>query len=492
MSPFIALSTILTVMVFWHQVSRVHPQVEVSLILTSDNPNGTHPCVISDSKNSTVQNLTILGNTIVHCSVNVTVSSNGRVYLEVIDWQLIGTDYLYVERLGYGGGCNSFVAYANNSKRDTLCPIPFSHNNLTIQFRGNITLQITELSSVFDVDLGENDCEYWETSTEVGAHDGQMSSCQKAKGYNHVITCEHRVRDVIGDYLSGWSYDTKCDASCPLNCNCTLGDAEVIQECRNRYKITKQSSIMIFPTNVSHLNISHNSLSTLGSRAFVAIGDKIKRLDIGFNKLILEVGMFQNLVNLSVLGLTDNGLTGIPCGVFIDLTLLKQLYLYRNSLTVLEEGIFDGLGDLEILSLRENELSSIQVGSLANLTKLRELLLYRNKLSVLQSGVFDGLGVLEILSLGDNELSSIQVGLLANLIRLRKLRLYRNRLSELEEGVFDGLGDLEILSSGDNELSFIQVGLLANLTKLRVVEWVALIRFLFGMWHYQFRFFILK
>ena len=130
-----------------------------------------------------------------------------------------------------------------------------------------------------------------------------------------MITCEYRVRDVIWDYLSGRSYDTMCGASCSLNCNCTLGDNEIIQECLNKHRITEQSSIVIFPTNVSNLNLSRNSLRTLNSRAFVAIGDMIERLDLGFNKLILEVGMFQNLVNLLELGLTDNGLRG-ESGVF--------------------------------------------------------------------------------------------------------------------------------------------------------------------------------
>ena len=464
MSLFVALITILAVMIFSHQPNYVNSLVEVSLILTTDDPNGTHPCDLSGSLNSTVQNITIWGSTTVDCSVNVTLLSNGRMYLEVIDGQMVGTDYLYVERLGYEGVCKRFVAYTNSSNRDALCSMSFSQSNLTIQFRGNIALQLTELSSLSNAELRETDCE---TIIEVGTHKGQMSSCQRAKGYNQVITCGYRVRDEIWDYLSGWAYDTKCDAPCPLNCNCTVEDSEVIQECLNEHKITKQSSTMIFPTNVSNLNLSHNSLSTFDSATFVAIGDMIERLDLGFNKLSLEVGMFQNLVNLLELGLTDNGLTDIPRGVFSDLKSLKQLWLYRNSLTVLEDGVFDGLEDLEMLVLWGNELSFIQVGLLANLTRLRKLYLYSNKLSVLEAGVFDGLGDLEILDLEDNELSSIQVGLLANLTRLRELWLNRNKLSVLEAGVFDGLGDLEILVLRDNELSSIQVGLLANLTRLR-------------------------
>ena len=467
MSPFVTLSTILAVILFSHQVNHVKPLVEVSLILTSDDPNGTSPCIISGSQNSTVQNLTIWGSTTVDCSVNVTALSKGKVYLEVIDGQMNGTDYLYVERLGYEGTCKRFVAYTNYSNQDTLCPISFSQSNLTIQFRGDVTLQLTESSSIFDVDLGENGCEYLDTSNEVGTHEGQMSSCQRAKSYHQVITCEYRVRDEIWDYLSGWSYDTMCGASCPLNCNCTLGDNEIIQECLNKHRITEQSSVMIFPTNVSNLNLSRNSLRTLNSRAFVAIGNMIERLDLGFNKLILEVGMFQNLVNLLELGLTDNGLTGIPSGVFSGLKSLKQLWLYRNSLTVLEDDIFDGLGDLERLVLWGNKLSSIQVGSLANLTRLRQLYLHRNNLSVLEAGAFDGLGALEILILHENKLSSIQVGSLANLTGLRKLYLHRNNLSVLEAGAFDGLGALEILVLHENKLSSIQVGSLANLTGLR-------------------------
>ena len=181
MSLFVTLSTILAVILFSHQVNHVKPLVEVSLIVTSDDPNGTNPCFISGSQNSTVQNLTIWGSTTVDCSVNVTVLSKGKVYLEVIDGQMNGTDYLYVERLGYEGTCKRFVAYTNYSNQDTLCPISFSQSNLTIQFRGDVTLQLTEPSSIFDVDLGENGCEYLDTSNEVGTHEGQVTVAREQK-----------------------------------------------------------------------------------------------------------------------------------------------------------------------------------------------------------------------------------------------------------------------------------------------------------------------
>ena len=468
MSPFIELSVIFAAMVLSHQANNMHPSVKASLVSTSDDPNGTHPCVLSGEQNSTVQNCTIWGNTAVDCTVTVNVLLQGRVYLEVIDGQMVGTDYLYVERLGYEGVCKRFVAYTNCSNQDTLCPISFSQSNLTIQFRGNITLQFTALSLVPDADLGQNDCEDFGQTIEVGTHEGQMPSCQEAKGYNQVITCRNRVRDEIWITRLDWSHDTWCNGSCAMGCNCTLGDREVIQECLNdEHTITKQSSIMIFPTDVSNLNLSHSGLSTLDRRAFVAIGKKIERLDLGFNKLFLEVGMFQNLVNLLELGLTDNGLTGIPRGAFIGQKSLQQLWLYRNSLTVLEDGVFDGLRDLEFLMLRDNELSSIQVGSLANLTRLRRLWINDNKLTVLQDGLFEGLGDLETLSLRDNELASIQLGSLANLSTLLTLWLNSNKLTVLKDGIFDGLGNLETLVLWGNELASIQLGSLAKLTRLR-------------------------
>ena len=478
MSPVIAFC--LVFMVISHHTSHVDSLVEVEvedfLIPTSDDlirtGNGTHPCDLIGSHNSTVQSFTIWGNSTVDCSVNVTVLSKGRVYLEVIDGHMIGTDFLYVKRLGAEGICKRFVAYTDYSNHDTFCPLSFSDSNFTIQFRSDITLQLTiqltELTSLTDPELKESDCEDLGQSVEVGTHEGQRSSCQRAKYYNQVIACEYRERDKIWDYLSGWSYDTKCEISCPLNCNCSLGvDKEVIQECLDSsHKVTNQPSIMIYPTDVSNLNLSHNSLTTLNSKTFVAIGDGIERLDLGFNKLILEVGMFQNLINLLELGLTDNWLTDIGYGVFSDLKSLKQLWLYRNQLTSMVHGVFEGLGDLEKLILWGNKMSSVHLGLLANLTKLKELWLNGNKLVVLENGVFEGLGDLERLELQDNHLSSIQVGLLANLTKLKLLWLHGNKLSMLEDCMFEGLGNLEGLSLFDNKLSKIQTGTFTDLSKL--------------------------
>ena len=194
----------------------------------------------------------------------------------------------------------------------------------------------------------------------------------------------------------------------------------------------------------------------------------MKQLWLYRNSLtVLEDDIFDGLGDLERLVLQDNKLSSIQVGALANLTRLTELWLNGNKLSVLEDGVFDGLGDLERLVLQDNKLSSIQVGLLANLTRLTELWLNINNLSVLEDGAFDGLGALEILSLQENKLSSIQVGLLANLTGLRELDLYGNNLSVLEAGAFDGLGALEILYLHENKLASIQVGLLANITRLK-------------------------
>ena len=64
--------------------------------------------------------------------------------------------------------------------------------------------------------------------------------------------------------------------------------------------------------------------------------------------------MFDGGINLQSLDLGDNGLTGLPSGVFDVLTNLQGLDLGGNDLTELPSGVFDGGINLQGLYLGDN------------------------------------------------------------------------------------------------------------------------------------------
>ena len=68
----------------------------------------------------------------------------------------------------------------------------------------------------------------------------------------------------------------------------------------------------------------------------------------------LEHGDFDGLVRLDTLDLSDNSLTRLPSGLFDELYLLRALHLDGNDLSTIPSGIFDELFMLEELTLSGN------------------------------------------------------------------------------------------------------------------------------------------
>ena len=98
----------------------------------------------------------------------------------------------------------------------------------------------------------------------------------------------------------------------------------------------------------------------------------------------------------------DDCRTGLPPGVFDNLTALTGLNLATNALTALPPGVFDNLTALTRLSLHSNSLTALPVGAFDNLTALTLLTLTTNALTVLPEGVFEKLTVLRNLRLASN------------------------------------------------------------------------------------------
>lgn len=207
----------------------------------------------------------------------------------------------------------------------------------------------------------------------------------------------------------------------------------------------------------------------------------------------LRAGDFLELTGLKELWLFDNELTELPDGIFSDLTDLRVLILDRNRLKELPDGLlselfrlevfavpsneltrlppdlFSGLSRLEGVWLSHNQLDELPTGLFSDLHNLEELYLEENRLDALPAGVFAELDQLRILSLGTNRLTALDAAVFSALGDLEDLDLLSNRLIELPPGVFANLGSLERLSLRDNRLAELPPGVFADLGSLEAI-----------------------
>ena len=353
------------------------------------------------------------------------------------------------------------------------CEVYFANNMVQLHFRGDIAVYV---HGVYD-DEGKqpHSCPEYGNQVMVGAPEGQTSHCKQVKGFgsvNHCVRTNHRWR-VFNDLKGRWEWESKpssrCDVQCPDNCSCMLTDRQVTYKCsQNIQDLAKTTSgFLLFPSDISHLDLSKNGISTLTVMTFMTISTDIRYLDLSSNFLtILPPGSLDYLYSIISLDLEGNSLATLDTELFVNLHNLAFLFLYSNALVTLDAGVFANLHSLTRLDLDSNSLVTLDVGVFANLHSLTYLFLYSNALVTLDVGVFANLHSLTYLFLYSNALVTLDVGVFANLHSLTGLSLYSNALVTLDVGVFASLHSLTHLSLSDNSLVTLDVGVFANLHSL--------------------------
>ncbi|KAL7592341.1 hypothetical protein Lser_V15G33291 [Lactuca serriola] len=172
-------------------------------------------------------------------------------------------------------------------------------------------------------------------------------------------------------------------------------------------------------------------LELAGNRLFGKIPDVIGNLPKSLVQLQLDDNQISgeippdinNLLNLTLLNLSRNLLTGkIPHELCL-MEKLERLYLSDNLLSGEIPSAFGNVSRLGLLDLSKNQLSNSIPDTFSNLSQLRSLLLNNNKLvGTIPSSLAQCVN-LEILDLSYNQIS----GLIPNdFARLNSLKLYLN------------------------------------------------------------------
>ena len=179
----------------------------------------------------------------------------------------------------------------------------------------------------------------------------------------------------------------------------------------------------------------------------------IKNLSlVGKGLASLKTGDFDGLTGLGALRMTSNpSLTSLPVGIFDDLIELTILDFSLSGVATLPESIFDRLTKLRVLTVGGNPLTSLPAGIFDKLTDLRELDLGATKLTSLPADIFDELKKLSRLRLDDSSgLTSLPAGIFDELTGLTQLALGANKLSSLPDNIFARLTALTELNLDSN------------------------------------------
>ena len=223
--------------------------------------------------------------------------------------------------------------------------------------------------------------------------------------------------------------------------------------------------------NLINLRVLHLHNNTLTGSVPVWLGNLtgLERIGLGGNQLTGDIPPeLGDLAKLEYLDLSGNELTGSIPGKLAGLgtsSRLEALVLGRNQLS---GSIPAELGDLvllEQLDLSENQLSAEIPVALGSLTNLLELYLNNNGLTGEIPAGLGSLTALKVLDIQENQLTGQIPAGLGNLTNLEELRTYSNQLTG-EIPSLRRLVNLKVLLLYDNQLTGPIPSWIGNLTEL--------------------------
>lgn len=192
--------------------------------------------------------------------------------------------------------------------------------------------------------------------------------------------------------------------------------------------------------NVATLTITSNTFEFPCGNVPIFEADVInlERLHINNNQVHrITSCAFYNLKNLRYLELIGNGLETLDENVFDDLVSLYSLDLSDNNIENIDN-IFGGLDNLFSLVLNNNKIRNVGEDALSGLKNLHNLEINRNQVEELSDNVFQDLGDLSHILLKNNNIKCIN-NVFSHLKNLHYLDLSHNDIAKLNNGLLEGL-----------------------------------------------------
>ncbi|XP_072043266.1 uncharacterized protein [Amphiura filiformis] len=465
--------------------------LEVTSLWDEDiNNNITQPCYMD---NTNPDRVTVSGSLQQTCSLQISAAQEHQIQIQVTNVNS-ENDVYYVERFTDTQDCpNRYLTIQGGSEG---CSTVFQADTVQVNLQSNSSLLISEQGTG-----SAEEC------TKTSPQD-----CASVTSYSNQSTCTFE-----------WSVLKNETGQCRVNftsgCNVTISKGEAAFQCMDSDTLAKNTSMLIYPLEITELNLTSNRIINIDVNAFANLANlqglylynntlvtlqpgvfngltnlqwlllnstnmesvsedlfkglvNLKRLDLSRNKLSeLPVRLIRDLVNLEVIILDDNLLSSLHEHFFRGLNHLQELDLSGNMFNdTLSADFFKDLENLQILRLDNNNLLTVERALFQNLNNLKVLTLNHNFFTSLPADVFQDLEKLSELSLQTNQLTALDSNVFQGLNNLTELYLNNNTIKELPVDIFQGLGNLQILYLYKNELSSLDKDIFKGLTNLTYVN----------------------
>lgn len=220
-------------------------------------------------------------------------------------------------------------------------------------------------------------------------------------------------------------------------------------------------------SNLKLLDVSGNKITYLNANAIKSLCSLVE-LDISKNELTSIPEEIQHLTYLEVLNLSTNKLVDLPRGLGF-LFRMKKLYIDNNSLQVINPDVFVNMSALEELYIFKNRIESlsknITSSFLDNLKNLKFLDAHSNYITYIKINY--ELPQLDSLLLSYNQITKIEG--IEKCINLTNLDVNNNKIEQFPKDILSlqKLNTLNIQNNSINELPP-TLGLMNSLIRLNI------------------------
>ena len=162
---------------------------------------------------------------------------------------------------------------------------------------------------------------------------------------------------------------------------------------------------------------------------------------------LTEIPFNEILYNVTKLNLSHNSISSLESNIFENNTEIVELYLNNNSISYISPMAFSGTyNKLEVLYLQDNSLTEFP--DLRNVSTLKSLQLQNNLIRTLNEEYLD-LRMLEFLNLDKNNLTEFNQSF--QLMELKEIKISWNQLTKLPSFYYE-LPGLKLLHFGHNAI----------------------------------------
>ncbi|XP_065200516.1 toll-like receptor Tollo [Planococcus citri] len=262
--------------------------------------------------------------------------------------------------------------------------------------------------------------------------------------------------------------------SLPEGVFCPLQNLHYLNLTRNKltsvgnFMFNENNEVLKCGENLRVLDLSNNTIDSLPQKVFSRLS-LLEELYLQDNAMtVIADHAFDNLSSLSVLNLANNKLVYLPPELFTDTRQIKEIHLQNNSITMLAPGLFNDLGKLLVLDLSQNQLTEewINSATFSGLARLIVLNLSGNNITKLDAYMFRDLFQLQILRLENNAIHSIPGNTFASLYELTTLVLSNNKIKRIDGFTFASLSGLTLLALDNNQISYVDDEAFHNSTNM--------------------------